>query len=361
VISDDIWAKLQWAGLNLTKTDLPARIHETPLYPFEMVRAMAIVWLFCGLRRDEFRRLRCGCIRLVAQGASLNDGTREVPAQKVCWLDVPTNKTGTAFTKPVDPVVGEAIQLWESIRPEQPAAIDPKTGEIVHYLFCYRGHLMGSGYINEVLIPMLCRKSGVPEADARGAITSHRARATITSQLYNAREPMTVLDLKEWLGHRHLSSTEHYVKTSPTKLAQAYGQAGYFERNRRMIDVLINQEAIKSGLASEGNKWKYYDLGHGYCTYDFYDKCPHRMACARCDFYLPKESSKAQLLEGQANLLRLKQEIPLTDEERSAVEDGIDMLEKLCSKLADILTPAGPTPREINSAAHRELPVLRRV
>jgi hypothetical protein len=220
---------------------------------------------------------------------------------------------------------------------------------------------MGSGYINEVLIPMLCRKSGVPEADARGAITSHRARATITSQLYNAREPMTVLDLKEWLGHRHLSSTEHYVKTSPTRLAQAYGQAGYFERNRRMIDVLIDQEAIKSGLASEGNKWKYYDLGHGYCTYDFYDKCPHRMACARCDFYLPKESSKAQLLEGQANLLRLKQEIPLTEEERSAVEDGIDMLEKLCAKLSDIPTPAGPTPREINTAAHRELPVLRKV
>jgi Phage integrase family len=360
VISDDIWAKLQWAGLNLTKSDLPVRIGETPLYPFEMVRAMAIVWLFCGLRRDEFKRLRCGCVRLVAEGLSLNDGDGEATPQKVCWLDVPTNKTGTAFTKPVDPLVGEAIQLWESVRPQQPATIDLKTGEVVHYLFCYRGHRIGSGYINEVLIPMLCRKAGVPEADARGAITGHRARATITSQLYNAREPMTVLDLKEWLGHRHLSSTEHYIKASPTKLAQAYGQAGYFERNRKMIDVLIDQEAIRNGLVSEGANWKYYDLGHGYCTYDFYDQCPHRMACARCDFYLPKESSKAQLLEGQSNLLRLKQEIPLTDEERSAVEDGIVMLEKHCAKLANIPTPAGPTPHEINNTTHRELPILRR-
>src|SRR3712207_7516304 len=45
--------------------------------------------------------------------------------------------------------------------------------------------------------------------------------------------------------------------------------------------------------------WKHYDLGHGYCTYDFFDQCPHRMACARCDFYLPKDSAKAQMLEGK--------------------------------------------------------------
>jgi hypothetical protein len=26
-------------------------------------------------------------------------------------------------------------------------------------------------------------------------------------------------------------------------------------------------------------------LGHGFCTYTFFEQCPHRMACARCDFY----------------------------------------------------------------------------
>jgi hypothetical protein len=51
----------------------------------------------------------------------------------------------------------------------------------------------------------------------------------------------------------------------------------------------------------------------------------------------------------------------LTDEERSAVEDGIVMLEKLCAKLANIPTPAGPTPSEINTAPHRELPILRHI
>jgi hypothetical protein len=112
-----------------------------------------------------------------------------VPRNAVCFLSVPTNKTGTAFVKPVDHVVGEAIVLWERIRPIQPAMVDHKTEEVVHYLFCYRARRMGQDYVNDTVIPMLCRKAGVPEQDARGNITSHRARSTIASQLFNAKEP----------------------------------------------------------------------------------------------------------------------------------------------------------------------------
>ena len=57
--------------------------------------------------------------------------------------------------------------------------------------------------------------------------------------------------------------------------------------------------------------------GLPYCTYDFFDQCPHRMACAKCAFYRPKGSSRAQMLEAKANLLWLTQEVPLTDDERS--------------------------------------------
>ncbi len=38
------------------------------------------------------------------------------------------------------------------------------------------------------------------------------------------------------------------------------------------------------------------------------------MACARCDFYTPKDSTKAQLLEASGNLQRMLATIPLTDE-----------------------------------------------
>jgi len=97
----------------------------------------------------------------------------------------------------------------------------------------------------------------------------------------------------------------------------------------RMIEVLIDQEAVKSGAAASGEPWKYYDLGHGYCSYDFFEQCPHRMACAKCSFYIAKDSSRTQLLEAKANLQHLLQEIPLREEERAAVEDGLDAVEKL--------------------------------
>jgi len=265
----------------------------------------------------------------------------------VCLLDVPTNKTGTTFTKPVDRVVGETIAQWERIRPDQPAMLDQKTSELVHFLFLYRGRRIGNAYINEVIIPALCRKSGVSTQDSRGNITSHRARSTIASQLYNAKEPMSLFELQEWLGHRSPETTKHYAKITPTKLAKSYADAGYFERNIRRVEVLIDQDAARTGLVAKGEPWKFYDLGHGYCAYDFFEQCPHRMACAKCSFYVPKDSSKAQLLEGRANLLRMMQEIPLTDDEKLAVEDGIAALNRLSKKLADIPAPDGRTPKQL--------------
>jgi hypothetical protein len=73
------------------------------------------------------------------------------------------------------------------------------------------------------------------------------------------------------------------------------------------------------------------------------------MACAKCDFYMPKESTAALLLEGKSHLLRLLQEIPLGEAEQAAVEDGVAAYENLLSKLTDVPTPAGPTPRQIGT------------
>ncbi len=224
--------------------------------------------------------------------------------------------------------------------------LEAKTGELVHFLFVYRTHRVSNRYLNHTLIPALCKKAGVPRQDARGAITSHRARATIASQLYNAREPLSLFELQQWMGHRNPESTQSYAKISPTKLARSYDAAGYFERNLRTIEVLVDQEAVRKGLR-EGTPWKYYDLGHGYCTYDFFDQCPHRMACAKCSFYQPKDSTAAALLEGKNNLLRMRQEIPLGESEVAALDDGVSALELLLDRLANVPTPAGPTPRQL--------------
>ncbi len=342
VIDDKVWAKLMWAGLNLNVEDFP-RYGKGACYPIEMLRALTLTWLFAGLRSDEIERLRVGCVRWQRDGVvgstdgqPLDDG--------VCLLDVPTNKTGTAFTKPVDPLVGRAIAAWEAARPVQPALFDRKVSAAVDMLYCYRGHTVHRSYINETIIPSLCRKAGVPLADARGRLTSHRGRATIATQLYNAKDPMTLFELQAWLGHRSPHSTQHYARITPTTLTKAYRDAGYFARNVRAIEVLVDRGAIESGAAALGTPWRHVDLGHGYCTYTFFEQCPHRMACARCEYYVPKASSKANLIEAKGNLQRMLVEIPLTEHERAAVEDGGEAVERLLERLADVPTPgkAGP-------------------
>ena len=55
------------------------------------------------------------------------------------------------------------------------------------------------------------------------------------------------------------------------------------------------------------------------------------------------------LLEGKSHLLRLLQEIPPGEAEQAAVEDGVAAYENLLSKLTDVRTPAGPTPRQIGA------------
>jgi len=353
VISDEVWTKLLWAGMNLSEGDLDAPAApgcpKRRLYPIEMVRAMAMVLLFAGLRANEIRRLRVGCVRRQHDEIAVEGEEATLPKDSVCWLDVPVQKTGHAFTKPVEPLLGEAVRVWEAVRPRQPPVVDEKTAETVDLLFSYRGDRIGQNYLNTTLIRLLCDKAGVPRADERGKITVHRMRATIATQLHNAEEPMGLADLQEWLGHSSPATTQHYAKVMPTKMAKSYRDAEYFKRNVRRIDVMIDQDAVRSGAPKDGEPWKFYDLGHGYCSYDFFDQCQHRMACARCSFYVPKDSTKAQILEGKANLSRMREDIPLRDEEVAAIEDGLELYDRLIERLADVPTPAGLSPRELGT------------
>ena len=107
-------------------------------------------------------------------------------------------------------------------------------------------------------------------------------------------------------------------------------------------------------------------------SYSFFEQCPHRMACARCDFYLPKDSSRGQL-EANQSLQRMLVEIPLTDDEQAAVaqdqaavaQDQAAVAQDqaavahLIDALADTPTPAGPTPRDLtHEPTGGELPMF---
>src|SRR5439155_6803268 len=121
----------------------------------ELVRAIAVVWCFAALRSDEIFRLRVGCIRWQYEDVMIPETGEVLPKDATCFLDIPVNKTTTAYTKPVHPLVGKRINEWEAVRPrEQLRALDQKTSETGPFLFSYRGMRVSKSYINTSLIPL---------------------------------------------------------------------------------------------------------------------------------------------------------------------------------------------------------------
>ena len=156
---------------------------------------------------------------------------------------------------------------------------------------------------------------------------------------------MSLFELMEWLGHKSPQSTVHYVKSSLARQVKQYEAAGYRDRNLRSISVLVNRKALQGAGGDEGGI--YYDLGHGYCRHEFFAQCPHRLACVRCPFYEPKDSQEVLVLEAEGNLVRLRQDLLLTDEEREAIDGDVVAFQKLRSRRWDTATPAGPSPRDL--------------
>jgi hypothetical protein len=133
-------------------------------------------------------------------------------------------------------------------------------------------------------------------------------------------------------------------------LTAAYRKADYFARNVRTIQVLIDRESILTGAAAGGEQpSKYYDLSQGYCSYDFFAKCPHRLARARCPFYVPKQSSRGQLLAVREGIDQMLEQLDLTEDEREALEGDREALTALAERLADTPTPAAPTPKQLGT------------
>jgi hypothetical protein len=217
----------------------------------------------------------------------------------------------------------------------------------VHYLFSHRDKPMSKFYINQTLIPMLCRKAGLPREDERGAITSHRARATLATLLYNAPEGLSIFELMDWLGHKTPQTTRSYARVTPTKLAAAYAKA---DRNSRLMEVLIDTKADDNGDVKV-----YYVLGeHGLCGNPDWATCSYRMACIKCPYFVPND--QAQLIAASRTARRFMELVDLTDDELRAVEDDQTKLEEAARRTEHLSTPT-LLRRRAKGAQNRGIPL----
>ena len=201
------------------------------------------------------------------------------------------------------------------------------------------------------IIPMLCRKAGVPHADVRGQHHQSPRPSTIASQLYNAKEPMTLFELQAWLGHRALGNHPALRQDHPEHADQGLHRRRLLRTQRphhrsphRPRRRHLRSRRQRPALAALRPRSRLLQL-------HLLRAVPAPNGLRQVRLLHPKDSSKALLLEAKDNLQRMLAAIPLTDDERAAVDDGQAALDQLLRRLADVPTPAGPTPREIRAPA----------
>ncbi len=89
-------------------------------------------------------------------------GVQLEPAEQLWYVRVPTNKYRGEFWLPIPQYTAEAILAWKALRPKnQPLVPDRKTRQPTAYLFQYREKLVGSEFLNNSLIPLLCKAAGL--------------------------------------------------------------------------------------------------------------------------------------------------------------------------------------------------------
>jgi hypothetical protein len=208
-------AEADVASLNQRQEDMLTEIH----YPLAMLQPMAVIWTHAWLRKSEPLWLTTGCIAAQADDIVKENGSI-IPADTLCWLNIPAGKTFKAFVKPVAAVVKKYVDIWLDERlSEQAMLTDERTGEKVRLLIQCCGKPAGSATLNRTVIPMLCARAGVPLEDSGGMITSHRGRASALTALASLPQGISLYELMQWTGHVTPQSTMHYLRIGPTQLA----------------------------------------------------------------------------------------------------------------------------------------------
>jgi len=371
-IDQVLWYKLVYAAATLAEGDLPPGAR----HPVTFYRALALVWVSTGRRSDEIRRLRLDCVRRDWAPDMLSDDGPPVERDQgdavapLCYLRVPSGKYRGPYWIWIPGYVADAIDAWIAERPaSQPPLWDDKDRAFADYLFCYKGRRMDKRFINLCLIPPLFRKAtgganGVPR-DARGVITSHRARSTRATVLRLLGVPLD--DIAEYLGHTDGRTVRHYARTHPLQLARIIRKASDEER---IIEGVIDMQAAQTGRPSV-RWWLGWDADGEprYCGHPAWHTCAHRLECVKCSAFIGGEAARL-LKEGQ-DTIPIQGAVPMTPVEKAAADGDVEVFEELLVQLkdvppppltgpADIFNPSALSQADDAAQSERELATVRR-
>ncbi len=339
-IDEVIWCKLTHAAATLTEEDYATLWNG---YPLSFYKAAALLWVTSARRPNEITRLQVGCIRRDWDPTMLDEHGIPLPGQEaqLCYLHIPSNKTKGPYWVPIPRYAADAVAIWEGERPaKQPKYIDSKDNSLVDFLFSFKNKKMGTSFLNATLIPALCRRAGVPEEDARGSITGHRARSTIATML--RRNGLSLEDISAFLGHAKPDMVRAYARTDQFRFGRDINRANDL---MRIVEGIIDTRAAKAGKPNV-----FFFLGRGgdgqprFCGNPAWEKCAHRLACLKCPMYVGANQATrlAERLEARDEIFKFQTKVEMTPQERAAAEGDIETLSSLIEAEADVPPPELP-------------------
>jgi integrase len=290
--------------------------------PFQ--RAAMIVARWSGARRSEVRRLTTDCLD------SYPDGTAR--------LRIPVGKTARERMIPLHDEAADALRAVLAIRADgiDRRLPDERTGELVRFVFVWRGKLMSDRHLFAAPLRRVCEAACLVDSAGKPTITMHRFRHTLGTEL--AERGAKLHTIMTILGHESPQMTMVYARISDAEVLRDYRSV--LEPGAAIAGA--GAKAIRAGALSAGaidwlrSNFLKTELELGHCL-----RLPSEGPC-ECDLYL----SCARFVTTPAYGPRLRErhrlELSLADDARNRGWPKIrDLARQTRCRLSARAAPAG--------------------
>jgi integrase len=283
----------------IPRADLDRLMAAVRALPDPFQRAAMIVARWSGARRSEVRRLSTDCLD------SYPDGTAR--------LRIPVGKTARERMIPLHDEAADALRAVLAIRADgiDRRLPDERTGELVRFVFVWRGKLMSDRHLFAAPLRRVCEAACLVDSTGKPTITMHRFRHTLGTEL--AERGAKLHTIMTILGHESPQMTMVYARISDAEVLRDYRSV--LEPGAAIAGT--GAKAIRAGALSAGaidwlrSNFLKTELELGHCL-----RLPSEGPC-ECDLYL----SCARFVTTPAYAPRLREghrlELSLADDARN--------------------------------------------
>jgi integrase len=252
----------------IPRADLERLMDAVRALPDPFQRASLIVARWSGARRNEIRRLTTDCLD------EYPDGTAR--------LRIPVGKTARERLIPLHDEAAEALRTVLALRISSAdrRLPDERTGELVRFVFVWRGKLMSERHLFGTPLKQVCEVAGLVDSMGRPTITMHRFRHTLGTEL--AERGAKLHTIMSILGHESPQMTMVYARISDAEVLRDYRSV----LEPGAVIAGAGAEAIRAGtLSAKSIDWLRTnflktELELGHCL-----RLPSEGPC-ECDLYL---------------------------------------------------------------------------